>query len=245
MRLWAVAVGAVLLLAGAARAQEAPRALIERAIQAHGGRARLEKARADHVVLKGKLLVGVSQVPFASATTVQLPGQYRSVVRVQAAGKNHTVVHLLDGDKAAVHVDGREQPAAAHREQLRQALALDRAMRLVPLLTDPQYQLHALPETTVEGRPALGVRVVVGGQREVRLYFDRSTALLVKTEHWLDGPNGTRARHEGLYSDHRDVGGYLRAGKVKALRDGAVVLEAELVEAKVFDRIEPSYFSKP
>jgi hypothetical protein len=93
------------------------------------------------------------------------------------------------------------------------------------------------------------VKATAGGRggdwRELYLYFDRATGLLLKTEHFLDGSGGKKVRQEAYYSDFRDAGGYRRPGKVAAFRDGTKVMEAELVEAKHFERLSPLEFLHP
>jgi hypothetical protein len=244
-----VLIGVVIVLGvtTAAPAQETPRQLVERAIVAHGGREKLEKVRADRVWLRGTLHVGPSSVPFTSVVTVQSPGQFKSVVQVQEGTRTRTVVHLLDGDRAAILIDGQPQTVSgSHLAQLRQTLELDQAMRLVPLVSDPAFTLHPLGEFQYNGRVVVGVRIVGRGQRDLRLYFDRETARLVKTEHLIDGPPGGKdVRQEAFYADYREVGGYLRPGKVTVQRDGRKVMEAELVQAQRHERIDPAEFRRP
>jgi hypothetical protein len=242
-----LALALLLGAAGPAAAQEAPQALIARAIKAHGGAERLRLVRADWVQFKGTIQVGASGVPFVNETTVQLPAQLKSVVRLTVGGKTQTVVHLLDGDRASILIDGQPQTvSAAHLAQLRQTLQLDHAVRLVPLLNDPAFSLAAVGgEPVVNGRPALAVQVRGRGQKELLLYFDKATALLVKTEHLLDAPGGGEVRQEGYYSDFKDVGGFLRPGKVAAYRDGKKVMEAELIQARVYERLDAAEFSRP
>jgi hypothetical protein len=231
---------------GLCLAQESPNAIIERAIAAHGGQQRLARVRADRVRLSGTLHVGASAVPFSNETTVQLPDHFKSVVRLTLGERTQVVVHLLDGERAAILVDGQAQPvSSSHLAQLRQTLQLDHALRLVPLLTDPAFSLSLLGDTEINERPAVGVRVLGHGQRDVRLFFDRQTGLLVKTEQLLDGAGGKDVRHEAYYSKYRDVGGYLRAGKVVAYRDGRKVMEAELLSAQPLEQIDPGEFSRP
>ncbi len=239
-------VALLLFAAGPALAQEAPRALIERAIRAHGGQERLARARADRVKMKGTLVVGTTKVPFVSETTVQLPGQFKSVVQVTGDGKTHTVVHLLNGERSIVLLDGKEQELPAPtRAQMRQTLDLEQAMRLVPLLTSPAFKLTSLGEMKLNGRETVGVLVTVGGQRELKLYFDKASALLVKSEHAVDGPGGKKVKQEAYYGNYRDVDGYRRPGQVVAFRDGTRVMDAELVEVKSFARIDPAEFTRP
>src|SRR5262245_61746509 len=180
-----------LIFAAAAVADETPRQLIERAIAAHGGNDKLSRARAERLKLKGTMHVGASSVPFTSDQAIQLPDRYRSAVRLTQWMDVHTVVHTLDGDKAAIFVDGRSMPVgASHRAQLLQTVQLHQVMKLVPLVSDPRFAFFAQGRFSLDGRPVVGVRVVGKLQRDLTLYFDEQTARLVKTEHLVDGPAG-------------------------------------------------------
>lgn len=235
-----------LSLPAVAAARETPRAILERAIAAHGGQEKLSAARSERLKLKGTIQVGSSAVPFTNEMALQLPGQYRSVVTVTENGRPQTVVHLLDGDKATILLNGLPQPAGGvHLAQFKQTLQLEHAMRLAPLLTDPGFTLHPLPEVRYNDHVYVGVRVQGKGQRDLKLYFDRTTGLLVKTEHLLDGPSGKDVLQEAFYGGHRDVGGRVRAMAVVVLRDGKKVMETELVEARVVDRIDAREFTQP
>jgi hypothetical protein len=246
MRAFAITVGLMLLPGGALVADEAPRRLIERAIAAHGGYERLASARAERLRLKGTLHAGAGSAPFTSDQAVELPGRYRSVVRVTQGANTHTVVHAIDGDKAAVWIDGRSMPVAAtHRAQLLQALQLHQAMKLVTLLSDPSFTLRPLGQSTVNGRAAVGLRVSGKLQRDLAVYFDRETALLVKTDLLVDGPGGKDVRQETYYSDHREMGGHRRPAKVVVYRDGKKVMEAEVVEARPVEGIDPEELARP
>lgn len=243
----------VLMFAGPAQAGESPRAVIERAIAAHGGQARLGAVRADKVKLKGTLHVGSASLPFTNDLTVQLPGQYKSVVTIDENGRSRTVVHILDQDRATVLLDDQPQPiAGVHLTQLKQTLQLDSAMRLVPLLSDPVFTLRSLPEVRYNGQgPGTGQQVITGvrvqgkSQRDLDLYFDKPSGLLVKSVHRLDGPGGKDVVQEAYYGDYREMGGFRRPGKVIVFRDGKKVMEAQLIDARRFDRIDPSEFTRP
>ena len=234
------------LLPATSLAQSDPRAILDQAIAAHGGRETLARVRADKVRLKGMLHVGSEAMPFTNDLAVQLPGQFKSIVAILTGGKTRTVVHLLDGDKATILIDGQpQQVSGSHLTQLRQTLQLEQALRLVPLLTDPSFTLHPLPEVRYNNQTFTGVRVQGKGQRDLKLYFDRTSGLLVKAEHLLDGPAGKDVVQEAFYADYRDLGGYRRPGKVVVLRDGKKVMEAELIDARRYDRIDPIEFTRP
>jgi hypothetical protein len=237
----------VLLVPGAAPAQDAARAVIEQAIRAHGGEERLARNRADRVKLKGLLFVPPrGTAPFVAETVVQLPSQFKSVMELTSDGQKHTLVHLINGDKVTVAVDGKVDKAdPAVLAEMRETALLDRAVRLVPLLRDRGYELTVTEDVKVNDRPAAGVRVTARGGKEVRLYFDKELALLVKTEHVLTDGSGKEVRQEQYYGDFKDVAGHKRPFKVVAYRDGRKVMEAEVVDVKYYEKIDDAEFTKP
>jgi hypothetical protein len=237
---------AVLLLGGAAAAaQETPRAIIEKAIKAHGGPERLSAIRADRVKLRGILFLDKKEVVFSAETLVQLPAQFKNVVEF-TTDRKHTLVQILNGDKAYVTIDGQpEKVADAALTEMRETLLLDRAVRLVPLLADKEFGLSLLEEIKVQDRPAVGVRVQVKGRKEMRLYFDKETGLLSKTEHLLADEKGKEIRQEEFYSDFKDFEGFRRPTRMLALRNGAKIMEAQLIEVKYATKIDDSEFDKP
>jgi hypothetical protein len=236
----------ILVLAPAALAQNTATEMIQRAIIAHGGKQRLSSVRAEKVKFKGTLHFGSASVPFTDESTIQAPEQFKSIVRITEGGRVRTIVHILDGPKATITVDDQPQIVSGSLiAQMRQTLQLDQAMKLVPLLIDPAFYIEHTGEYQYNGRVVVGVRVTGHGQRDLRLYFDRETALLVKSDFLLDGPGGKDVRQEAFYSDYRDVGGYLRHGRVIVFRDGKKVMESELVEAQHFDHIDPREFQGP
>jgi hypothetical protein len=223
-------------LAPVVGAQESARAVVERAVTAHGGMEKLSRARADRTQMRGVIYVGKSAVPFTSEVTVQLPKKYRSVVQLRDGERTRTLVHDLDGDKASITIDDKAQPAqGTHLNQLRQTLELERALRLAPLLDEKEFTLTHLGEFKLFDRIVIGIGIKGQGQRDLKLYFDQQTALLVKTEQMIDG-DGKDVRQEAFYRDHREVGGHKRPGRAAAYRDGKKVMEAELIDAV---RLEP------
>jgi hypothetical protein len=238
----------IVLMFGAAplAAQETPRAIVERAIQAHGGRERLAQNRADKVKLKGTLQVGAKGIPFMAETTVQLPSQLKSVMELNDGNQKYTLVQILNGDQAYITVNGQPQPIEpAALAELRETLQLDRAVRLAPLLTDRTFDLAPLGESKVGDRPVVGIKVTAKGRQALHLYFEKATNLLIKSEHMLTDGRGKEVRQEQFYSDFRDLGGYKRPIKMTAFRDGKKVVEVELVDVKYLDKIDPAEFAKP
>jgi hypothetical protein len=219
--------------------QSMPQQILERAIAAHGGVDRLSRSRCEQLRFRGNLHVGGKPIAFSNDVVVQLPGRYRSSIRLQQGDRDHTIVHSLDGDKATILADGQPLPLSpVHHMQLQQTLQLEQAMRLVPLLNDPAVTLQALPIRRYNDHVFVGLRVSRRGQRDLALYFDQTTGLLVKTEQRLDGPNGKEIVQEAYYANHRDFDGQRRAGQIVVFRDGQKVMEAELIQVRPLNSIE-------
>lgn len=246
MRTLIISTWTVALLAGAVRAQDAARALIERAVKAHGGAAALGRIRADKVKFKGTLILRGHTSPFVAETTMQLPSKYRHVIETNIDGDRHTIVSVLNGRKSYITLDGRMLPVdAAQLAEIRAGLELERAKRLLPLLRDKSYRLAVLEPIQVNDRPAVGVRVTGRGRKEMRLYFDKEYGLLVRAENRLDDGKGKEIRQHFFFGDFKDIGGYRRPTKVRAYRDGEQIMEAELVDAQVLDKVDETEFAKP
>ncbi|HWG45326.1 MAG TPA: hypothetical protein VN688_21360 [Gemmataceae bacterium] len=249
MRTLIVWTGSVLLLlggAGLASAQDTARAIIERAVKVHGGAEALARIHADKVKFKGTLVLRGHTVPFVAETTMQLPTQYKHVIETNDGVSKTTIVHIINGDK--VYVTINSQPLkldGAALSEIRTGLEVQRAQRLLPLLQDKSYQLAVLDEIKVNDRPALGVQVTGRGRKELRLYFDKEIGLLVRAEFKLDDGKGKQVRQHYFFGNFKDIGGCKRFTKVKAYRDGKEIMEAELLDAKTFDKIDEAEFAKP
>jgi hypothetical protein len=231
-------------LAVAAPADEA-QAIIERAIKAHGGLDRLTRVHADRVANKGVLIVNGRETPFLAETTVQMPSQFRNVIHLQ--GERKTVfVQILNGDKIYFTIDGQPQKVdETLSAEVHETMQLNQAIRLAPLVMDKAYTLEPLGEITIESQPALGVKATAKGRREVRLFFNKETSLLVKTEHTTDDGAGKELLQEEYYSNFEDVQGYRRPMKLTAYRNGKKVMEAEVIEVKYLDKVDDAEFTKP
>jgi hypothetical protein len=249
MRTLMVWTGMVVLLtssSGVARAQDDARALIERAIRAHGGAEALGRIHADKVKFKGTLVLKGHTTPFLAETTMQLPSKYKHVIETDSGGDKHTLLYIINGDKIYITLDGRPiQADPAQVAEIRNGLELERAKRLVPLLEDKSYQLAVAEEIKVNDRPAVGVRITGRGRKEMRLYFDKEYGLLVRAENRIDDSKGKEVRQHFFFGDFKEIGGYKRPTKVRAYRDSKQIMEAELLDAKILDKVDETEFAKP
>jgi hypothetical protein len=223
-----------------------PQTLIRRAIAAHGGADRLDRLRVVQEQTIGTLNLLGKKTAFTSETLQRLPGQFRHTLTSEVGGKQLTVIQVYDGKKGWV------QEGGITREASEQALAGWKAMAhatyvssLTPLLAaDKGYRLILLEEIKVLDRPALGVKITCPGQREVRLWFDRATGLLVKRDSRPHAGSADSVQEE-IFSDFKDVQGLKRPARVQILLNGVPHVEATIRSTQFLDRVDDKEFSKP
>ena len=106
--------------------------------------------------------------------------------------------------------------------------------------------IAAVDRFGVEKRAALGVKVSSKGHRDVDLYFDKETGLLVKTETRvkMDGSD-VEVQEESFASEYKEVQGTKQAMKFTVKRDGKLFVEGEATELTLSEKLDASTFAKP
>ena len=151
--------------------------VVEKAIKSHGGEDALRKALLCTRSDSGKLLQLEKPIPFTSEVTRSLPGKLRMDVELEKAFK---VVIVVNGEKGWERRGGPAVEMGRQRlVELREEVYVQWLTTLVPLRKAP-FDLTALPETKVNGEPAVGVKVRARGHPESNLYFSKRTGLLIK-----------------------------------------------------------------
>ncbi len=251
MRSFVCLAAALAVAAGAARADEKdnPKDVIERAVKAAGGEENLAKHKAETFKGKGKFYGGGEGVDYTGEWNVQRPDKMKVEITTEAGGMKFTFVRVVNGDKVWLklgdnveEVDDKDRLAEAREESYANNLTT-----LLPLVKDKGYELKALGEFQLEGKPALGVKVSSKGHRDVSLYFDKDTGLLVRTETTVKDPMGgdKEILQETTYGDFKEVDGVKHAMKVVIQRDGKKFVEAEVTDFQHRDKIDDAVFGKP
>ena len=242
------ALGSLLIAGSGVFAQDQARAIIQKAIQAQGGEANVAKLRTMRIKVEGTtdLIPGQPNLPFTIEDTWQMPNQYKTSSTFQFQGKKFTQTQVIDGDKGWIQQDGQTQDlsreAIAEMKEQKYAEDLDR----LGFLKEKQIELSVLEEIKIDGKPAVGVLVKSMGKRDVKLYFDKASGLLVKREHQvLDPASGKEVRQEVIFSDYQQSDGLKHYKKIVALRDGKKVIDAKVTEMEFFRKLDEKVFAKP
>lgn len=230
---------------GNVHAQEDARAVLTRAIKAHGGAEVIARYQARHIKVRGTLTAN-RDLPFTHELYYQAPGQMRDVLTVEAEGKRSTIVYGFDGESGWIVIDGKPNALPeAMKLELKETAHLVRLSGLSSVLA-PGTEATLLPPIELAGRPALGVRLSTRGYRDIALYFDKQSGLLVKAEHQaLDSATQKLIKEERFYSGWKDVNGLRTPTHVEIFREGKKFMQADAMQLEVLEKLDVGLFRRP
>jgi hypothetical protein len=232
-----------------ARAADEAKAIIQKAINAHGGEKVLEKYKALQSKSKGKLdIPGVGEVEFTQEVSLMAPDKLKEALELDIGGRQIQVVTRCVGKKISIEADGKEVPVTdAIKKAIQTGRHVVKANRLTGLLKDKGYTFETLGEIKVEGKAAVGVRVIAKGQPDINLYFDKTTGLLAKTEYRTVNPTtGKEITEERIIVEYqkKNEQGLTLPKKVLVKHDDKKHLEVEVTEIKSLEKLDDSEFTK-
>jgi hypothetical protein len=242
-KLWGgtFAVLACLGLAGAVRSGDAEkaRAIVNKAIQAMGGEKNLAKHQAITWKEKGTYYGMGEGIPYTANFAVQAPNQFRMDVE-------GVFIIVLDGAKGWMSVGGESKELP--KDQLAMHIKTRKAgwvATLVPL-QDKAFQLTLLDEVNIDKQPAAGVKVTRADYPDVKLYFDKKTNLLLKSEFRGQTPDQPKEiTQEAYYHDYRNIDGTQVPRRIVLKHDGKLFVDAESHDYKAHGKLDAKHFAKP
>lgn len=222
----------------------AARKIIDRAIEAAGGREALKRyEKPFYMVCKGKALGGTGWDEFANEVTTWLPEKDSRDQESTSNGKKRVSGSRFNGEKGwqigYSSRGGTTEMNAMAVELTRERLYFDWVNTLLPL-DETEFKLTALDEIMVDGRPAVGVKVSRTNQKDVRLYFDKDAMTLVKQVIDYNGRISER-----YYDDFAELDGLVYPKKLVHYVNGNKVIEMETAEFKFLDEVDEAIFEQP
>lgn len=236
---------ALLLLPALARADDAAdcKTIVEKAITAAGGADKLTQLTAATWRTRSSSAEKNSKATLAG----QLPDKFRAESDADANGKVVHRVRVLNGDQGWVQTDGKTEPMSPAAVAASKLTFYHKSLAWILLpLRDPALRLTPLGEADVNGRPAVGIKVERADRPAVRMFFDRTSGLPVKSETTgRDRATGRETTLALIYSEHRAVNGVMVPGKTTTLHDGRPFGVLELLEFKPEKALDPKLFQAP
>ena len=178
----ALAVGLVLGLSGGVRAQDEIKAVIEKAIKAHGGKEKIEKQKAVRTKSQGKLEIMGLTLPFTQEVAANPPEQFKETMSLDVMGQKVDVVTAYSKGKAWISRNGADVPITEEIMDVLKDVAYAMKLGRFAFVSDKSFELSALGEIKVENKPALGIKVASKGHKDINLFFDKESGLMVKVE---------------------------------------------------------------
>jgi hypothetical protein len=219
-----------------------PKVVLAKAIQAHGG----AEALAKHKAVRLKLTVTDARpnaYAFRREWLFAAPNKFKQVAEGFYLGRRTFSTYATDGKTTWSRVQGQTQELEGQfAEWFKDQAHLMQVMRLVPL-QDKGYELKAAGTTKVDGKDAVGLLVRTRGQKDVTLYFDADTYLLVKVERRVyDTGTEKEATEEHFYQDYRRKDPLPYARKVVIKHDGKAMEYYEIREEKFLETAQDREF---
>ncbi len=229
--------------------QDVVRALLDKAIKAHGGEANLRKYPALSLKGNGTIYTMGEGHPFMGAWAMQGPSQSRFAMEFKIMGISFNAVSVLNGDKAWFSInDGLLDVGKEELTAEKKGMYAVWVTRLFPLKEkNHSFQFAPLGEIKIGDKTAVGLKVAKRGQPDVNLFFDKISGLLVKSEWRVHDARVSDQEflQENYYQEYKEVRGNQYATKLLAHKDGKPLMEVVLSEIQPLEKLDESIFSKP
>ena len=242
-----LAVG-LLLGAGAGKADEQSdaKALLDKAITAMGGQTKL--AKLGTAAVKGKLSLSEK----GKDITLDVDGlwqdmsQYRIDAVVQEGGNNFKAVLVFTSDNGWIKKrDNTKDAPEGAVPFIQNIFHAGRMPQLLPALGEQPYKLALLGEVKVDTQAAMGLLISHPDRKDVRLFFDKTNGLPIKSEVVVSEPmTNKELTVETRYSDYKDFAGLKLCGTISIKLD-EMEFKLELSEIKGAAKVDNSRFERP
>lgn len=232
------------LLPGSASAEDA-RSILDRAIQAHGGAARLERTKKGHIKAQIDAHLWNADFKIECEEIFDLPARYWRTVNGKSADTSFHLEYAITGKKGWVQEGTEPARDISVREPPTVARQWHAVLAMLLLLREKDVQLKKLPDDTKEGHVFLGFHATSSSQGSADLYFDKSTGLLARTQRPVqDLLSYGDASSKTIYDDYRDIQGVQFPMRFQAVT-GKNTSRVTISSLEFFDKIDDSVFVKP
>ncbi len=217
-----------------------PKEIVEKAIKASGGEANWNKYKAMTWKEKGKYYGMGDGLPYTANNAAERPDKFK----MEIVG---VFTQVVNGDKGWVKSGDmtkemtKEQLAAAKENNY-----VGLVTQLVPL-KEKGYTLKAEKPVKIDDSLANVIVVSSKGHKDVTLYIDTKSNLLVKTQATVKSMemDGKEVKQEMFFSKYKDIEGIQTPMKVIMKQDGKLYVEAEMMEVKMHEKLDNKVFAAP
>lgn len=220
--------------------------IVDRAIKAHGGAEKLNAAGQSWKA-NGKMMMGGADMPYSIEYFVLFPGKVRFDMDMDQGGQKVKLVVATNGKTAWQQAMGQVMDMPKEKlDEFHNTVYVMSLGRLLPL-KEKGVTLTPLGESKHGDQTLVGLKVSQPNQRDVSMFFDKSTGLLTKTiskvkdefQGWKD------ATQEAIFTGYHDKDGRKVFNKLTLNRDGKPFIVEEISDQKILAKVDPAMFEKP
>lgn len=251
MRRLLMGLALAILATGTASADEKAEAAVKKAIEGHGGAEALNKLKATRFVMKGDISIIGMDLEFTGKASFMLPNKYRMEMNSEIMGQKMTITQVVNGDKIKSIVKVGDMTIPEDEEQkkeLKFAAIMQEAQQLTPLLDAKKFKIVAGDDVEVMGKKTSVVVVTpTAMDRELKLFIDKTTGLILKTAHKGIGPGeaGTPVEvlEESYMSEYKKVSGIQVAMKMEVKHDDKKFMTVNVSDYEALEKIDEKEFT--
>jgi hypothetical protein len=243
------ALGVLLLLVnlGSSGEDKELRAVIDKALEAQGGAAKLAKFEAQTMKGAGKFY-GMGEPIDYTIEIASHKERFRFGLQMTVMNFDVKIALVVNGAKGWMKIndDVQEMPDEELAEQKEQ-MHCNGVVSLLPL-KDTSYKLSTLGDVKVGDQPAIGVRVSKEGRRDVNLYFDKANGYLIKSEFMIKDIKNSGDKEiaqASYYSDYKEFQGTRHPTRSIIERDGKKFVDTQVSELQLLEKLDESTFNRP
>lgn len=222
--------------------------IVEKAIEAEGGKEAIEKNKASSAKVKGEMSLFGLDIPFTGEIVTMDPDKISSQIDATMQGQQLSIVQIVNGDKVKSTMNGMPTPMDdAQKKELKQMPLMMEVTSLVPLLKGDKFTVKAEKDEKVGDADASVVLITGKDLKDVRMFFDKKTGLPLKTVRkglgLGAGPEPVEVTEETVISDWKTVDGVKMPSKSVVNHDGKKFMTMEMTEMKLMEKADPKKFA--
>lgn len=228
-----------------------PKAVIEKAIEAQGGKKQLEKYPAARVSFSGEMKLMGDTVAVTGVNTTD-KGKIKVELDMTIQNMKIKILQMSDGDKTKVQltVGGMNLDAPvteAQKEELKMSASYADVMSLLPLLDEKRFDLKSEEDAEIEKKKYDVVTVnFKDANRSAKLFFDKESKLLTMVQREGLIPGGTddkKGKLTTILGDFKKQDGVMVPMKITSKVDDEVFLTATITEHENLEKLDAKEFA--
>jgi hypothetical protein len=234
--------------AAAARADDdVAKKVIEKAIAAHGGAEALAKSKNKATIMKGKMSINIMGGLEGTMEMFAGDKKFKQAIQLSIMGMDINQVVCYDGKEMWIAVNGKviQTITGKDLDAIKDSIHAEEMAGLA-LLGDKDLTFSVIGDSKVGENEAIGIKVSKKDRKDVSLYFDKKSGLLLKMENRnLDFQTKEEVNDEKLMHDYKKIDGVMHPSRIVMNRNDKKFLEMDITERKIVDKLDDGTFDKP